>query len=440
MDKKDGKNLPHKEIGIGLLGLGVIGSEFASTLINKSKQLERKIGLPIKLSGVLVKNIEKVRSVDIPKSLLTTDKSVIINNPNTHILVEVIGGTTIAASAVREALQAGIHVITANKELLAKFGPELHDLASANDVAFHYEAAVGGGIPLVATLNRALIASRVTTLRAIINGTTNYILSEMSKNKLSFSKALKQAQDLGYAEPDPTSDIDGSDAAFKLAILTGIAFDSPIDYIDIYKEGIGDLAPNDFMYADELGYSIKLLAIAKRQDDNSIDARVHPVLLNKDTPLAKVDGVLNAIEVSGDLIGQVLLYGEGAGAQPTTNSILSDLFEIARNLSLGNLAIHSHQNEQKHILYPNEQITVRYNIRMLVSDEPVVMSKITQVLAQKKISIASVIQRETSASNKLAEVVIMTHKATENELHESIAELKKLIGVNDVSTVIRLEE
>ena len=440
MDRRNRRGLPDKGIGIGLLGLGVIGSVFASTLLENKKVLEGKIGTPINLSGVLVKNIGKQRPVDLPEGLLTTDIDTIINNPEIQILVELIGGSTTAFSVVKQALQSGIHVVTANKELVAKFGPELHDLASDNGVAFNYEAAVGGGIPLIATLNRALVATKVTTLRAIINGTTNYVLSEMAKNKLDFSTAVKQAQELGYAEPDPTSDIDGSDAAFKLAILTDIAFDSSIEPSAIYKQGINKLTTSDFMYADELGYAIKLLAIANRQKDHSIDARVHPVLLHKDTPLAKVDGVLNAIQVSGDLIGQVLLYGEGAGAQPTTNSILSDVVDIARNLSLDNAPIHSNKNRQKDSIYPIDKIAVRYYLRMLVSDEPGVMSEITQILGQKKISIASVIQRETNLSNQFAEVVIMTHKATEKELYQSISELKKLVGVNEVATVIRLEE
>lgn len=431
---------PPLKIGIGILGLGIIGSEFANSLLTQTSSLREKTETDITISKVLIRNKKKRRSVNLPGDIFTTTGLDVINDPNTNIVVELLGGTDPAFDLIRKALLLRIPVITANKELVAKHGEELQKIADTNEVDFLYEAAVGGGIPLIATVKRGLAGTKIEIIKAIINGTTNYILSEMSKSKIDFDVALQKAQDLGYAEPDPTNDINGNDAAFKISILSNLAFNAPIHTENIYTEGITKITLNDFQYADELGYAIKLLAIAKRSPLGSIDIRVHPALVNKNAPLAKVNGVLNAIEITGDLIGEVMFSGEGAGSKPTTNSILSDLIEIAQNLKSNNKPHSFPSKKIDYSLYSIDQIEIRYYIRLLVSDKPGMMAKITQVLGNQNISIASVVQRENTMIERVAEIVLMTHKSVEKKLFEAIQDLDKLEGVREIATVIRLEE
>ena len=312
-------------MGVGLLGLGGVGSGVAQYL---TQHAPRAHGLT--LHRALVRDLRKPRPVATPEGLLTSTLDGVLEDPRVRIVVEVMGGEHPALEYISEALSQGRHVVTANKEVMAKHGSELLDLASRKGVQLRFEASVGGGIPIIGPLQRDLRANEITSIRAIINGTTNYILTRMDREGLDFNAALEAAQKLGYAEPDPSSDVQGTDAAYKLAILASLAFRTRVDFSDVHHEGITRLQARDFRYARELGYAIKLLAIG-RLDDAAVQVRVHPVMLPIETPLAKVEGAYNAIEVQGDLVGSVVFSGQGAGTWPTTSAIIGDVLDIARH-------------------------------------------------------------------------------------------------------------
>lgn len=435
-------NAPHDQgfVGVGLLGMGVVGTGVVEALKNQAELLHEEVGAPLRLTGVAVRDPKRPRGADVPEHLFTTDALAVIQNPETNIVVELMGGAEPALSYIRSALEAGRSVVTANKEVIAKHGLELQALAAKQGVALLYEAAVGGGIPLIATMRRGLAATDVTTVRAIINGTTNYILSRMSHEGIDFSDALVQAQELGYAESDPRNDVGGADAAYKLAIMASLAFHMQVPLDAVYYEGIEHLTPNDFRYAQELGYTIKLLAIAKETADGTVEARVHPALLHESVLLAKVDGVHNAIELSGDLIGQLLLYGEGAGASPTASAVLSDVLEISRDLVSGRPVSQQMHTRSDRSVRPMDDLEVRYYIRTSVTDRPGVMAQITRVLGEAEISIASVIQKETDEAAQVAEIVIMTHRAREAAVQQASRALVELDAVKEIGSIVRVEE
>ncbi len=322
------------EIGIGFLGMGNVGETVVATLLERAETFREQTGASLKLRRVAVGDPSKPRGIDLPPGMLTGDAGDVLDDPSVDIVVEVIGGDGAAGDYVRRALAAGKHVVSANKELIAKAGPELFELARASGAALRFEASVGGGIPVISPLLRDLPANRVLAIRAIINGTTNFILTNMAQRGDSFEDALAEAQALGYAEPDPTNDVDGHDAAFKISIMAGLAFGAHVPPEAVATEGIRSLAPQDFQYARELGYVIKLLAIAERHDDGVL-ARVHPALLPESEPLARVDGVQNAAQIQGDLAGTLTFQGAGAGAAPTTSAVLADVLDIARSLAQG---------------------------------------------------------------------------------------------------------
>lgn len=425
-------------INIGLMGLGVVGSGVAKVLDEKAGDILRTIGEPIKIKRVLVRDVDKPRSFVLPRTILTTDPDDILLDPEISIVVELLGGEEPAHSFLRQAISKGKHVVTANKEVLAKFGPELLLLADEHHCDIGYEASVGGGIPLIGPFKQALVANRILRLRAIINGTTNYILTKMAEEGTEFGDALHQAQELGYAEANPRNDIEGYDAAYKLSILASLAFHTVVRPQQVYSEGIGQLHPRDFRYARELGYAIKLLAIAK-QDDGAIEARVHPVLLPSRTLLAQVSGVFNAVEVDGDLMGSVIFYGRGAGAEPTAGAVVADVIELAHNLRDGvtNRRLVRYGNE--HRVKPVTEVVTRYYLRMQVADHAGVLAQIAQVLGQHDISIASVVQKESDVSAQTAEIVIMTHAAQESGIRQALAELGTMLVVRELSNFIRVE-
>jgi homoserine dehydrogenase len=323
-----------ESINIGLMGLGVVGSGVARTLFEKSEAIAQQVGCPLRIKKILVRDVAKKRDFDVSHHLLTTDPAQIITDPEIDIVIEVVGGETKAFEYIKESISRRKHIVTANKEVISKHSLELFALASKNKVDIRYEASVGGGIPLVAPFQRDLLANNITAIHAIINGTTNYIVTRMTKDGLDFATALKQAQELGYAEANPANDIDGVDAAYKLAILATLAFRTEIHPDDIYYEGISRLTARDFRYAKELGYAIKLLAIAKKEKQ-AIQVRVHPTFVPEDLLLANVDGVFNAIQVEGDLVGRVIFYGRGAGSSPTASAVVADVIQLAQNIYLG---------------------------------------------------------------------------------------------------------
>lgn len=426
-----------KSLHIGLMGLGVVGGGVARFLLEKGENIVRQVGCPLILKKILVRDLTKKRSITVDSQLLTTQVADILADPEIDIVIEVIGGETPALEYIREALLRGKYVVTANKDVVAKHGSELLQIAQEKGGDLLYEASVGGGIPLIAPFKQDLSANQIQNIYGIINGTTNYILTKMSRDGLGFLSALKQAQELGYAEADPSKDIEGVDAVYKLAILATLAFHTPVYPEDIYHEGIAHIDERDFRYAKELGYAIKLLAIAKERD-NQIEVRVHPSFLPEDFLLAKVEDVYNAVQVEGDLVGKVLFYGEGAGSLPTSSAVISDVIAVAKSILGGSL----HRrwiSDQVKAIKPISQIETRYYLRMNVADRPGVLAQISKILGDRLISIASVIQKETDFSTQSAEIVIMTHPAQESAMQEAIKEMERLPVVREISSFIRVE-
>ncbi|GAB4329565.1 MAG: homoserine dehydrogenase [Dehalococcoidia bacterium] len=426
-----------REIGVGLLGVGVVGSGVARALGERGGYFARQVGAPIIVRRAAVRDLAKPRGVTLPAGVLANDPWAVISDPNVDIVVEVVGGEEPAGTFVREALERGKHVVTANKELIAKAGAELLTLAQDRRVALMFEASVGGGIPIIGPLQRDLLANQIAVIRAIINGTTNYILTRMAQEGASYHEALAEAQRLGYAEADPANDVAGIDAAYKLAIMASLAFRTRVRPNDVHTEGITSVDPRDFLYADELGYVIKLLAIAERTD-SGILSRVGPALLPAAEPLAKVDGVYNAIQIHGDLTGTVTFQGEGAGAGPTSSAVIADLLEVARAIVLGH---------QQHYLGPEgaipslgmDVLETRYYIRLTVADQPGVLAQIARVLGDAHVSIAAVNQKEAYEEDRTAELVIMTHRAREMAVRQAMTEIGGLPVVTEVNAVYRVE-
>ncbi len=428
-------------IGIGLMGLGVVGGQVAKVLLEKADALAERVGCPLSLRKVKVLPPDLARPVarQMPAQLFTTDIDEFFAEPGIDIVVEAIGGENPAREYLQRAITAGKHVVTSNKEVIAKHGAELVALAEQHRVSLNYEASVGGGIPLIAPFKHDLVANRIKGIYAIINGTTNYILTKMAKEGMDFSSALKLAQELGYAEANPENDIEGIDATFKLAILASLAFQTQVRPDDIHREGISRVASRDFRYAHELGFAIKLLAIAKLSNQ-SIEVRVHPVFIPQDSLLAKVDGVYNAVLVEGDLVGKVLFFGEGAGALPTSSAVIADIVSSARDIILGTSRKTGGKLQSGKGIKPMSEIETRYYLRLSAVDRPGVLAQISKVFGDLMISIASAIQQETDPATQTAEVVIMTHPAREKAMQRALAELDKLSVVNEISNFIRVED
>jgi len=427
-----------KSIGIGLMGLGVIGSGVAKVLLGKTEAIARQAGSLLVLKKVLECDLTKHGSMGIERRLFTTDFAEIVSHREIDIVIELIGGEHPAFEYIREAILAGKHVVTANKEVMAKHGYELLTLAQEHQVALRFEASVGGGIPLIATFQEDLAANDISAIYGIVNGTTNYILTQMGLEGLDFLVALKQAQELGYAERDPTNDIEGLDAAYKIAILASLAFRTKVGPEAVYHEGISRLEARDFRYARELGYAIKLLAIAKKSD-GAIEVRVHPVFIPEDFLLAKVNGVYNAIQVEGDLVGKVIFYGQGAGPSPTSSAVIADVIAIAQRVSQGISSVPKSSLDSAKIIKPISEVETRYYFRMNVADRPGVLAQISKVLGDHLISISSVIQKESDPAAQTAEIVIMTHPAKEKAVQDALKEMERLPVIKKINNLVRVE-
>ena len=430
-----------KGVGVGLMGLGAVGGQVARVLLDKAEVLAEQVGCPITLQRVKVLPPDLTRPVakEMEPGLFTTDADEFFADPEIDIVVEVIGGEYPAVEYIQRALSSGKHVVTANKEVVAKHGAELLSSAQQHHVGLHFEASAGGGIPLISPFQHDLVANRIEGIYAIINGTTNYILTRMAREGMDFSLALKTAQELGFAEANPENDIEGIDAAYKLAILASLAFHRQVQPEDVYCEGIARLGNRDFQYAQELGFAIKLLAIAK-QSDNSIEVRVHPVFIPEDSLLAKVDGVNNAILVEGDLVGKVLFYGQGAGGLPTSSAIIADVVSAAQDIVTGVGSRIRWKLQTGLGIKPITDIETRYYLRMNVADQPGVLAQISKILGDHLISISSVIQKITDKSAQSAEIVIMTHPAQEKAMKQALEEVAHLVVVKEISNFIRVEE
>ena len=429
-----------QSIGIGLMGLGVVGGGVARVLIDKAEILAEQVGCPLVLRKVkvLAEDLTRPQALEMDSQLFTTDADEFFAEPGIDIVVEAIGGESPALEYLERAISDGKYVVTSNKEVIAKHGAELLALAQQHKVGLHYEASVGGGIPLIAPFQHDLVANRISGIYAIINGTTNYILTQMARERVDFSSTLKRAQELGYAEANPENDVEGIDAAYKLAILASLAFRSQVQPQDIYCEGISRLGSRDFQYAQELGFAIKLLAIAK-QDDKSIEVRVHPVFIPEDSLLAKVEGVYNAVLVEGDLVGKVLFFGEGAGALPSSSAVIADIVSAAQDIVLGVGNRTMWKLEPGKVIKPMAEIETRYYLRLNVADRPGVLAQISKILGDHLISILSVIQHETDSVAQTAEIVIMTYPAREAAMQQALNELAHLTVVNEITNFIRVE-
>ncbi len=427
-----------KDIGIGLLGLGTVGSGVARVLRDKASSLAEQAGASVVLKKVLERDITKPRTLKLEPHMLANHIDEVIVDPKVDIVIEVIGGEHPAFEYIKQAITNGKHVVTANKEVIAKYGYELLSLAQKHNVDLRYEASVGSGIPLISPFQQDLAANDISAIYAILNGTTNYILTQMSQEGLDFSLALKQAQELGYAEANPANDIEGIDAAYKLAILSSLAFHTAVKPQDIYCEGVSRLQVSDFRYAKEFGYAIKLLAIAKRVDE-AIELRVHPVFIPEDSQLAKVNGVYNAIQVEGDLAGKLVFYGQGAGALPASSAIIADVLTIARNICHGVTSYPKVELNQKLLVKPMTNIKTRYYFRLNVADRPGVLAQISKVLGDNSISISSVIQKESNPISQTAVIVIMTHPSEEKAVQKALGEIRRLTMVKEISNFIRVE-
>ena len=431
--------MTRSSIGVGLLGLGVVGGGVARALSEKRHMLQELAGCSISLRKALVRDLAKDRSFELPRRLLTGSVADILDDPEVDIVVEVMGGHDPALDCILKAVSLGKHVVTANKEVMAQHGPDILTMARKKGVQVLFEASVAGGTPIIAPLLRDLVANEIVGVRAIINGTTNYILTRMAQEGVDFADALSEAQELGYAESDPTNDVEGVDAAYKLAILSTLGFRARVKDTDVFREGITRLTARDFQYARELGYTIKLLAIADKEG-GAVQARVHPALVPSDVMIAKVDGVLNAIEVDTDLAGRVLFHGAGAGAMPTSSAVVADIVDIARNLA-GNVVPPSPITLDETVsIRPMPELETKYYLRLNVADRPGVFAEIAKALGDLSISIASVIQKEADEAAQRAEIVLMTHRAKEAAIQEALRLLDGLDVVNEVGNLVRVEE
>jgi homoserine dehydrogenase len=436
-----------KPIKVGLIGLGVVGTGTFQVLKRNQEEIRRRAGRGIEIAMVAVRSVERATPVIKGEAEIVTDPELILNNPDIEIVVELIGGTSVAKELVLKAIAKGKHVVTANKALLALHGNEIFAAAQAKGVMVAFEAAVAGGIPIIKALREGLTANRIESVAGIINGTTNFILSEMRDKGLDFATVLKQAQDLGYAEADPTFDIEGVDAAHKATIMSAIAFGIPVQFEKAHVEGISKLQAIDIRYAEQLGYRIKLLGITKRavvDGVEGIELRVHPTLIPAKRLIANVEGAMNAVLVQADAVGATLYYGKGAGAEPTASSVIADLVDITRlatadpEYRVPHLAFQPNQMTQVEIL-PMSEITTSYYLRVYVQDQLGVMADLTRILADAAISIDAVLQKEPADGETRTDIIMLTHQTQEKNIDAAIAKIEALAAVVGEVVKIRLE-
>ncbi|HEV2477241.1 MAG TPA: homoserine dehydrogenase [Candidatus Dormibacteraeota bacterium] len=426
-----------RPLNVGLIGLGTVGSQVAERMLSWGPQLSRRAGVDLCLRRVLVRDQNKRRSIQIDPQLLTVDPADLLDDPSVDVLIEVAGGDEPMRSYIERAIQNGKHVITANKMVMAKHGPELLDQAAEKNVDVYFEAAVGGGIPLISTFRTDLQANRIERVSAVINGTTNYVLGRMASEGIAMRDAVREAQEAGYAEADPTDDLGGFDATYKLAILASIAYEIKVRPDGIYREGIEGIEPVDFRYARELGYAIKLIAHTQRHPGR-IEARVHPAMIPLDHPLARVEGAENAVFVEGDLVGEVLLVGEGAGGRPTASAVVGDLIDLARSIRRGVQNRPSFSFDDRVGVVPIGEVKTRAYYRILAEDRPGVVAAVGQVFAEEGVSISSFIQKDAWSHDHTAELVVTTHPSLDASLQRARERMAQLEPVRAVSSFLRV--
>ncbi|HEV3405451.1 MAG TPA: homoserine dehydrogenase [Candidatus Dormibacteraeota bacterium] len=426
-----------RPLNVGLIGLGTVGSQVADRMLSWGSQLSRRAGVELCLKRVLVRDLNKRRSIQIDPGLLSTDPASVLDDASIEVLIEVAGGDEPMRSYIEQAIQSGKHVITANKVVMAKHGPELLDAAAEKNVDVYFEAAVGGGIPLISTFRTDLQANRIERVSAVINGTTNYVLGRMASTGAAMRDAVREAQEAGYAEADPTDDVGGYDATYKLAILASIAYEIKVRPSGIYREGIEGIEPVDFRYARELGYAIKLIAHTQRHPGR-IEARVHPAMIPLDHPLARVEGAENAVFVEGDLVGEVLLVGAGAGGRPTASAVVGDLIDLARSIRRGVQNRPSFSFDDRIGVVPIGEVKTRAYYRILAEDRPGVVAAVGQVFAEEGVSISSFIQKDAWSHDQTAELVVTTHPSLDASLQRARERMAQLEPVRAVSSFLRV--
>lgn len=420
-----------REIPIGLVGYGTIGQGVAAILALNGEEIARKVGAKIYLKHVIEKFTDRPFDVPLPEGVMSSDLDRLVNDREVEIAIELVGGTTVARDIVKKLIESGKHVVTANKALLAHHGKELFELARKHNRCIAFEASCGGGIPLVESIRRGLIANDIKAIYGIVNGTCNYILSSMTKEGKDYSVALKEAQAAGFAEANPSFDVNGTDTAHKLTILSSMAFGKDVPFEAIHTEGISDISVEDIHYGNELGYVLKLLAIGIK-DDDGISVRVHPAFISKDDPLSQVSGPFNAVSVFGNAVGHTMFYGRGAGRMPTASAVMSDVVDIVlgnARQTFNSLAILPDVTEPAK-LKPMAEIFSRYYLRLMVVDRPGVLAKLTEIFGRYNMSISALVQHESGKYDERGEsivpVVILTHQAKEGNVQSAIVEIAKL--------------
>ena len=431
-----------KPVNIGILGLGTVGRGTVEVLRGNAAEIARRLGREVNIFMVSTRDEAKARALCPDGTLVTSDPFEVVRRPEVDIVVELFGGTGIAKELVFEAVRHGKHIVTANKKLLAEHGGELFALAEKHNVMVQFEAAVAGGIPIIKALREGLAANRIRSIVGIINGTSNFILSEMREKGSAFADVLKEAQRLGYAEADPTFDIEGHDAGHKITIMSALAFGTPVNFSACYLEGISKLDSRDIKYAEELGYRIKLLGITRRSE-KGIELRVHPTLLPESRLLANVNGVMNAVRVNADMVGETLFYGAGAGALPTASAVVADIIDTSRLIAadsgqrVPSLAFQPAQVQAQTML-PMDEITSSYYLRVQAEDKPGVLGQIAGLLAAQNVSIEALIQKGV-LDGRTAEIVILTHSTVEKHVKAAIAAIETLGTVREKVVMIRME-
>jgi homoserine dehydrogenase len=426
-----------RTVNVGLIGLGTVGSGVAEIFGRHAEDFRRRAGVDIRLVRYADRDADRAAALGLPEGSFTTDAFELIDDPELDIVIELIGGTGVARDVVLTALNSGKSVVTANKALIATHGQEVMDAAAAKGVDIAFEASVGGGIPIISPLKHCLVSNEITSVMGIVNGTTNYMLTRMAEDGLDYDSALAEAQAKGFAEADPTADVDGLDAAAKIAILASIAFNSRVVMDEVPAEGIRSVSAADVAYAAEMGYAIKLLAIARRTP-GGIDIRVHPTMIRMSHPMASVNGVYNAIYVVGDAVGETMFFGEGAGSLPAASAVVGDVIEVARHISRGCLGLVGCTCNEELPIRDMGELETAYYLRLRVADQPGVFGQVATAFGNHGVSLASVIQK--GADEPTAEIVYVTHRANERAVRQALAEIEALEIVESVDTVLRVEE
>jgi homoserine dehydrogenase len=430
-------------VKVGLLGLGTVGSGTVTVLQRNAEEITRRAGRGIRITHAAARDLNKPRQCDMGGITLTTDPAEVVNDPDIQIVVELIGGDSLALDLVMQAIAQGKHVVTANKALIAKHGNEIFAAAQQQGVMVAFEAAVAGGIPIIKAIREGLAGNQIQWLAGIINGTGNFILTEMRDKGRDFGEVLKEAQQLGYAEADPTFDVEGIDAAHKLTILASIAFGIPLQFDATYTEGIGHITREDVAYAEALGYRIKHLGLTRRTDAG-VELRVHPTLIPERRLIANVDGVMNAVLVMGDAVGPTLYYGAGAGAEPTASAVVADLVDVVRVLTS------DPDNRVPHLAFQADQLSdlpvldmtaveTAYYLRMQAEDRPGVLAEVTRILGDMGISIEAIIQKEPLPGSDNANIIMLTHKVQEQNMNQALSDIEALVAIDGPVTRIRME-